>query len=957
MKSKLKLMKIIIALLSVLLVGLTVFTVYTQALGPGTYTIEFETNGATSLSDLTIQENTAIPHLEQPKRLGFRFDGWYTDPNFNVPFNRFSQIKNDMTLYANWIEENYMIVFDSRGGTSISPITRKYNQSVSAPNEPTREGYVFDQWYTDLNFDNRFTFDTMPAENVTLYAKWIAEDSRIDFDSRGGTPVDSLVLPIGTSISDQVTPPTREGYTFTGWFTDEEAISDPYYLGVMPNQEMTLYAGWDPLEYTLSYETNHDQNMEAETIYHDDVLMPTDPPDYENHDFVDWYLDPDFTEPVSDDEIITGNLTLYARWELTSYEIKLYHDDGTEFDSLGIKHGSSIGELDEPVRPGYTFDGWFADAETTLEYDFDQIIEADDEIYAKWVIAEATLSFEPNGGTPIFDLTEPFGSSINEPIPPTKTGHRFAGWFTDEELTEPFVFDTMPEEDTTLYANWTPNDYTITYETFGGTAIDSVTASFGSNISRPNQDPSRPGYVFRGWYSSPDDQDEKFSFDTMPAEDITIYANWRALRYYIELYDRGTLIQDAGFKTDEDIELTVPTREGYTLVGWLENGEPFTLETMPPRNLVLHAVWEANPYDLIFEVNGGLPIDPVTYGYEEMTEEPEDPVYYGHNFLGWFSDPELTEPHVFDTMPMHDVTVYAKWEASPNQISFDTDGGTMIDPVAIWHGHPIILPENPQKAGYTFIGWFEDESLETAFTEDIMPPESFTIYAKWEANEYTIVFETYGGSSLKNISGTTDSEIEKPVDPYRYGHRFEGWYLEEALTTPFQFDTMPPNDVTLHAKWEIETYVIVFYDRDAQNVYEAMIGSYDSPIALPQDPEEKGYIFAGWYLDQSFTIPFDHDRMPGENTFVYSKWDFDQFTITFDAGEGFFLEIPNLDDQWIYTVTADYLSPLEYPIPTQRDHTFTGWFYYEDDQEVEFTFDTMPAEDYTLYAKWEPDAS
>lgn len=952
MKSKLKLMKIIIALLSVLLVGLTAFTVYTQALGPSAYTIEFETNGATSLSDLTVQENTAIPHLEQPMRLGYRFDGWYTDSNFNVKFNRFSQIKADMTLYANWIQEDYIIVFDSRGGTAVSPMVRKYDQNISKPTDPTREGFVFDAWYTDANYNNRFTFNTMPAENVTLYAKWNPEDRRIDFDSRGGTVVSSLVLPIGTSISG-VVPPTREGYTFTGWFTDEEATSDPYFLSVMPSRDMTLYAGWDPLEYTLTYVTNHDEDMAESTIHHDEILDPEDPPSYANHDFMGWYVDSEFTEALEGDTLVTGNLTLYALWELTSHTITLKNDDGTPFGSFDITHGLTIGELEIPTRSGYAFNGWYADAELSIEYDFDQTVEAADEIYIHWIIAEATLSFESNGGTPIFDLTEPYGSSINEPVPPTKEGHTFAGWYADEGLTEPFVFDTMPEVDTTVYAKWTPNDYTITYETFDGTAISSVTAPFGSNIFRPSQDPSREGYFFRGWYSDPINQDETFAFDTMPAENITIYAGWRADTYIIELNDRGTLIGILPLKTDQEIELTPPVREGYTLIGWLEEGEPFELETMPPRNVELHAVWEPEPYDLNFVTNGGFTIDSVTYGYEEMTEAPEEPVYYGHEFLGWFSDPDLTEPHVFDTMPMRNVTIYAKWNASPYRVSFDTDGGTTLDPVAIWHNDPIVLPDNPVKDGYEFLGWFSDENLETAFVEEVMPPMNFTIYAKWEANEYVISFETYGGSALKDVLALTDSNIVEPVAPYRYGHRFEGWYLEASYDTPFTFDTMPPYDVTLHAKWAIETYVIVFYDRDQQHVHEAKIGSYDAPITLPDDPEEIGYVFAGWYLDPSYEEPFDHDRMPGENTFVYSKWDFDQFTIVFDAGEGVFP-----DTEYIVTVTADYQSPLEYPIPTRRDHTFAGWFYYDDDdQQVEFELDAMPAQDYLLYAKWEPDES
>ncbi|MBE6643754.1 MAG: hypothetical protein E7612_00075 [Ruminococcaceae bacterium] len=136
-----------------------------------------------------------------------------------------------------------------------------------------------------------------------------------------------------------------------------------------------------------------------------------------------------------------------------------------------------------------------------------------------------TITFITNGGSAVESISQKYTYAITAPEAPTLYGNTFAGWYSDSSLTVEFVFDTMPAYDLTLYAKYTPNNYTITFVTNGGTAVSPITAPYGSYVTLPK--PTRPGYSFSSWY-----KDEALTqyfgsgSVTMPAEDITVYAKW-----------------------------------------------------------------------------------------------------------------------------------------------------------------------------------------------------------------------------------------------------------------------------------------------------------------------------------------------------------------------------------------------------------------------------------------------
>lgn len=169
----------------------------------------------------------------------------------------------------------------------------------------------------------------------------------------------------------------------------------------------------------------------------------------------------------------------------------------------------------------------------------------------------------------------------------------------------------------------------------------------------------------------------------------------------------------------------------------------------------------------------------------EKAIEPDVPSRQGYQFTDWYLDDTKYD---FDTAVTGDMTLTAKWTANSYTIAFDTNGGSDIDPITQDYGTVITAPEAPTREGYTFIGW--DKEIPTT-----MPAENMTITAKWKVNQYTITFDTAGGSEIAPITQDYGTAITAPADPTREGYTFIGWDMEIPAT-------MPAENITLKAKWK-----------------------------------------------------------------------------------------------------------------------------------------------------------
>ena len=354
----------------------------------------------------------------------------------------------------------------------------------------------------------------------------------------------------------------------------------------------------------------------------------------------------------------------------------------------------------------------------------------------------------------------------------TRAGYTQVGWSTVDGGEKVYGFEDVytQNEALTLYPVWNTNKYTITFDTNGGSEIAPITQDYGTEITAPDN-PTRKGYTFKGW--------DKEIPETMPAENITVKAQWEINQYTIT-FDTNGGSEIAPITQDYGTEITAPdnpTRKGYTFKGW----DKEIPETMPAENITVKAQWEINQYTITFDTNGGSEIAPITQDYGTEITAPDNPTRKGYTFKGW--DKEIPE-----TMPAENMTVKAQWEINQYTITFDTNGGSEIAPITQDYGTEITAPDNPTRKGYTFKGW-DKEIPET------MPAENMTVKAQWEINQYTITFDTNGGSEIAPITQDYGTEITAPDNPTRKGYTFKGWDKEIP-------ETMPAENITITARWK-----------------------------------------------------------------------------------------------------------------------------------------------------------
>lgn len=192
----------------------------------------------------TYGEDLALPELV---RIGYTFGGWYRNVDYtedsitNVP----RPTSDDTDCYAKWTPKQYMISFDSDGGSAVDAITQDYDTNVSAPAAPSRTGHTFIGWFKG-NESLPYVFGKMPAENIALKAKWSINTYTISFDSAGGSAVSSISGHHGDKVAAPAAP-TRDGYSFEGWFRDGD--SKPYEFTTMPAANVSLKAKWTAIHY------------------------------------------------------------------------------------------------------------------------------------------------------------------------------------------------------------------------------------------------------------------------------------------------------------------------------------------------------------------------------------------------------------------------------------------------------------------------------------------------------------------------------------------------------------------------------------------------------------------------------------------------------------------------------------------------------------------------------------
>ncbi len=377
---------------------------------------------------------------------------------------------------------------------------------------------------------------------------------------------------------------------------------------------------------------------------------------------------------------------------------------------------------------------------------------------------------------------------------------------------------------------------------------ESFTAPSGVGLTRPSG--NTDSYFW--WLGS--DGKSYVPGAMIPAGVASLTAQWTALTYSVTLHENGGTLSSGNVTSYNYGEgATLPTagdmtREGYTFAGWYDNealtGTPvMTISNTEMGNKEYWAQWEINQYTVTVKPENGEADITITQDYGTPIAAPADPTREGYTFIGW-------DKAIPTTMPAENMTITAKWKVNQYTITFDTNGGSEITPITQDYGTAITAPANPTREGYTFIGW--DKAIPAT-----MPAENMIITAKWKVNQYTITFDSNGGSEIAPITQDYGTAIAAPADPTREGYTFIGW--DKAIPT-----TMPAENMTVTAQWEINQYTITF-DTAGGSEIAPITQDYGTAITTPADPTREGYTFIGWDKE----IP---TTMPAENMTVTAQW-------------------------------------------------------------------------------------
>ena len=432
----------------------------------------------------------------------------------------------------------YDVTFESNGGSAVASQRVKEGNVVTQPTASTREGFVFAGWYSDADLTIEYDFATAVMEPITLYAKW-EEDTTIyytiTFESDGGSAVANQTVAEGQTAT-QPDAPSRDGYTFEGWYTDE-ALTTEYDFATPVVADLTLYAKWEEKVVTgLTYaysgtaaegsaylivsngyalvNNNGSVDAVAVTVDGDNVVIEDESVD---ESALLWTVGSDGSlqnngyyvrrASGSSETTLTLNTSTsdkYTNWSYT----------GEQLTVIGGSGGSTTYYI-------YYNDGWKTNISTSLTAKLYSKVETPQTVYH-------TVTFETNGGSEVASIQVEDGKTFATPEPPVREGFIFDGWYADEALTVTYNFIQTVKADLTLYAKWTEITYfTVTFNTNGGSEVASQKIEDGHLATEPIF-PTLNGFTFAGWYAD-EALTEPFDFTKAITADVTVYAKWEAV--------------------------------------------------------------------------------------------------------------------------------------------------------------------------------------------------------------------------------------------------------------------------------------------------------------------------------------------------------------------------------------------------------------------------------------------
>ena len=603
---------------------------------------------------------------------------------------------------------------------------------------------------------------------------------------------------------------------------------------------------------------------------------------------------------------------------------------------------------DLTAKSGLVFGWWYKESYYEVFFRSSEVTE-NMTLFGLYRTSKVTVFLDADGGLVVPSTKEVIYSGAYGELPtPTREGHSFAGWYTETPGGTLVNSSSAVRyiSDHTIYAHWEIYQYTISFETKGGSKCENITQDYNTPVALP--EPNRTGYTFRCW-SLEESSGSKYTETRMPSKDIKLYAQWKPNIYSVKLDAKGGTVGKSSVNvTFGELYGTLPEPSNGVgnFLHWRiggtdeEVGDTTIVET--PRDHTLYAAWEKST--VTFNGMGGdVSFTSVTAKYGDNYPTPPTATLAGYTFVGWFldetGDEEINSEVRVDIPYPH--TLYAHWRINSHTVTFGFGNGTNAT-LELNYSDPIEYPADPEMRGYTFIGW--DQSIQT------VPDENATITAKWEANEYNVTL--ISGDSDSVISVTFGEEYGKLPTPSRTGYNFLGWFTEKLegkkITNEMKVDTAKNH--ALYAHWEANKYIVTFDVNGGEELDDnEMLAAYNTPYGPLPMPKRAGHSFLGWFTDklEGEKITDKVKVNKGNSHTLYAHWEANKYVVIFDVNEG-----ERLVEREFPVIFGEAYGKL--PTPSRTGYNFLGWFTEKlEGKKIANETKVDTAKNHALYAHWE----
>ncbi len=942
----------------------------------GTLTV---TGGASS-EGVTITLDTAGTDYTATTGTG----GAYTI--LNVPYGTTGDIKASITGYHQTVTPSVTAINANMTGKGLTLTINQYTVSFNG---------------------NGSTSGSMPQMNMTYGTEYVLTSNAF---FKSGSAF------IGWSLSDSATIPT---------YSNRDSVVN---LTAVSGGNVILYAVWEDSKYTVEFNGNGgtgympDQYLSSGAAVRIDVCIYS----FAGKAFLGWDTDSSadtvvYTDMQTVKDLVSAGYTemLYAVWSATgsSYTVTFDGNGGTGYMSDQNFASGEAGILIQNVfaKSGSTFQGWSTALNGPVVYTDGQTVRdiasagGTVTLYAVWTpnASSYTVTFLGNGGTgymPIQNFTVGTAKALEQNIY-AKTGYTFQGWslvlngsviYTEGQT----VRDLASAGGTvTLYAVWSADSYTVTFNGNGGTGY--MPAQNFTSISAKTLQQNvftRSGYTFQGWSAASDGpvmytDGQKI----VVSSSMTLYAVWTAdaSSYTVTFNGNGGTgympIQNFTAGVAKSLEQNIFSMTGYTFQGWATSSagtEEYNdgQKIVVTANMTLFAVWsDATSYTVTYDGNGGTGV----MSNQNFTSVPKALmqnifVNSGSTFQGWSttSDGPVMYTDGQKIIVTSSTTLYAVWTADSSSytVIFDSNTGTgvMFDQY-FTSGVAKSLEQNKfVNTGNTFQGWSTVLNGDVVYTDGQTVKDlasatgTVTLYAVWSAtgSSYTVTFDSNNGTGympVQNFTSGTAKSLEQNVFS-KSGSTFQGWsaVLNGAVVYT---DGQTVKDlvsaggtVTLYAVWSAtgSSYTVTFNGNGGTGYMPIQNFTSGAAKAIQQNSFSKsGSTFQGWATALNGNVVYTDgqtvkDLVSATGTVtLYAVWSAtgSSYTVTFNGNGG----TGYMPDQNFTSGTA---KPLEQNIFFNSGSTFQGWatalngaVVYTDGQKIVVTANM------TLYAAWSSDAT